>query len=108
MKIFECPAYAHIDNRKLEPRSMKCIFLCYKAGVKGYKLWCPETRKIIMSRDIIFDESHLLRDLPIRDSSSKHQQKSNIQQGLLDLHHFETKRLAPADYPHRPHSWYHN
>ena len=38
LKIFGCPTYAHVNNGKLEPRSMKCIFLGYKSGVKGYKL----------------------------------------------------------------------
>ncbi|KAG8492366.1 hypothetical protein CXB51_009643 [Gossypium anomalum] len=35
LKIFGCLAYAHVDNGKLEPRSIKCVFLGYKAGVKG-------------------------------------------------------------------------
>ncbi|KAG8488618.1 hypothetical protein CXB51_016586 [Gossypium anomalum] len=35
LKIFGCPTYAHVDNEKLEPRSIKCVFLGYKAGVKG-------------------------------------------------------------------------
>ncbi|KAG8498865.1 hypothetical protein CXB51_005704 [Gossypium anomalum] len=34
-RIFGCPAYAHVDNGKLELRSIKCVFLGYKAGVKG-------------------------------------------------------------------------
>ncbi|KAG8472437.1 hypothetical protein CXB51_035357 [Gossypium anomalum] len=52
LKIFGCPAYAHVNNGKLEPRSIKCVFLGYKAGVKGYKLWCPENRKVVISRDV--------------------------------------------------------
>ncbi|KAG8496506.1 hypothetical protein CXB51_009106 [Gossypium anomalum] len=52
LKIFGCPAYAHVKNGKLEPRSIKCVFLGYKAGVKGYKLWCPENRKVVISRDV--------------------------------------------------------
>ncbi|KAG8473091.1 hypothetical protein CXB51_035032 [Gossypium anomalum] len=47
LKIFGCPTYAHVDNGQLEPRSIKCVFLGYKAGVKGYKLWRPEKRKIV-------------------------------------------------------------
>ncbi|KAG8475835.1 hypothetical protein CXB51_032770 [Gossypium anomalum] len=27
LKILGCPAYAHVDNGKLEPRSIKCVFL---------------------------------------------------------------------------------
>ncbi|KAG8480929.1 hypothetical protein CXB51_025596 [Gossypium anomalum] len=32
LKIFGCPTYAHVDNGKLEPRSIKCVFLGYKAS----------------------------------------------------------------------------
>lgn len=32
LKKFGCPAYAHVDNENLEPRSI------YMSGVKGYKL----------------------------------------------------------------------
>ncbi|KAG8489021.1 hypothetical protein CXB51_017120 [Gossypium anomalum] len=74
LKIFECPAYAHVDNGKLEPRSIKCIFLRYKAGVKGYKLWCPENRKVVISRDVVFDETAMLPNLTLKDSSNKKNQ----------------------------------
>ena len=43
LKIFGCPTYVRVDNGKLEPRTVKCNFLGYKDGVKGYRLWCPET-----------------------------------------------------------------
>ena len=38
LKVFGCTAYAHVDNGKLEPRAVKCLFLGYSSGVKGYKL----------------------------------------------------------------------
>jgi hypothetical protein len=38
LRVFGCTAYAHIDNGKLEPRAVKCIFLGYGSGVKAYKL----------------------------------------------------------------------
>ena len=75
LKIFGCPAYAHVDNGKLEPRSIKCVFLGYKAGVKGYKLWCPENRKVVISRNVVFDETAMLPNLSLKDSSNKENQK---------------------------------
>ena len=55
------------------------MFLGYKFGVKGYKLWCPETSKIIVSRDVIFYETAMLHDLPSKDSYGKIQQESSAQ-----------------------------
>ncbi|KAG8474805.1 hypothetical protein CXB51_031510 [Gossypium anomalum] len=75
LKIFGCPAYAHVNNGKLEPRSIKCVFLGYKACVKGYKLWCPENRKVVISRDVVFDETAMLPNLSLKDSSNKENQK---------------------------------
>ncbi|KAG8492474.1 hypothetical protein CXB51_009570 [Gossypium anomalum] len=75
LKIYGCPTYAHVDNGKLEPRSIKCVFLGYKAGVKGYKLWCPENRKVVISRDVVFDETAMLPNLSLKDSSNKENQK---------------------------------
>ncbi|KAI4311917.1 hypothetical protein MLD38_036781 [Melastoma candidum] len=60
LRIFGFPTYAHVNDGKLEPRAMKCIFLGYAKGVKGYRLWCTEndgTHKFIISRDVTFDES---------------------------------------------------
>jgi hypothetical protein len=38
LKFFGCPAYCHVNDGKLKPRSKKCIFLGYEDGVKGYRL----------------------------------------------------------------------
>ncbi|KAG8488964.1 hypothetical protein CXB51_016964 [Gossypium anomalum] len=76
LKIFRCLAYANVDNGKLEPRSIKCVVLGYKAGVKGYNLWCPENRKVVISRDIVFDETAMLPNLSLKDSSNKENQKT--------------------------------
>src|SRR5207237_4123209 len=74
LRVFGCIAYAHVDNGKLEPRAIKCIFLSYESGVKGYKLWNPQTKKVVISRNIIFNESAMLHDnlatnTPIEKSS---------------------------------------
>ena len=38
LRIIRCTAYVHQSEEKLEPRSIKCIFLGYPEGVKGYRL----------------------------------------------------------------------
>ncbi|KAG8475483.1 hypothetical protein CXB51_032327 [Gossypium anomalum] len=76
LKFFGCPAYAHVDNGKLESRSIKCVFLGYKACVKGYKLWCPENRKVVINRDVVFDEIAMLPNLSLKNSSNKENQKT--------------------------------
>ncbi|KAH9680944.1 hypothetical protein KPL71_026750 [Citrus sinensis] len=63
LKIFGCLAYAHIKQGKLEPRALKCVFLGYPEGVKGYKLWCTDMKplKAIISRDVVFNEAEMLQ-----------------------------------------------
>jgi hypothetical protein len=34
-------------------------FLDYGSGVKGYKLWDPETKKSMLSRSVVFNESEM-------------------------------------------------
>ena len=76
LKIFGCPTFAHVDNGKLEPRSIKCVFLGYKSDVKGYKLQCLKTKKVIVNRDMFY-ETAMLHDSFSRDSYDKKQHKSN-------------------------------
>ena len=48
---------------------MKCRFLGYKFGVKGYKLCCSKTKKLVISRDVIFYETSMIQVLAPKDSS---------------------------------------
>ena len=57
LRPFGCIGYVHINQRKLEPRAMKAIFLGYPKGVKWYRLWLINERKVIISRDVIFNEN---------------------------------------------------
>jgi ATP-binding cassette subfamily B (MDR/TAP) protein 1 len=59
LKFFSCTAYAHVDNGKLEPTTAKYVFLGYGEGVKGYKLWNPETKKSMLSRSVVFNEPEM-------------------------------------------------
>jgi hypothetical protein len=42
LMVFGCDVYVHIpkENRsKLDKKAEKCIFIGYKYGLKGYKVW---------------------------------------------------------------------
>ena len=56
LKPFGCIGYVHIKQGKLEPRAMKAVFLGYPKGVKGYRLWLIDERKVVISRDVTFNE----------------------------------------------------
>jgi len=52
--------YTHVNNEKLAPRAVKCIFLRYASESKGYRMWCPESKKVIQSKDVTFNETAIL------------------------------------------------
>ena len=69
MKIFGCEAYALTPKNqrsRLDPRSKKCIFVGYDDVMKAYRLWDPTSHKIVISRDVIFDESSLIKSESVR------------------------------------------
>jgi hypothetical protein len=59
LNTFGCESFVHIDkeNRtKLKTKSKKCTFIGYGVNDFGYSLWDYENKKIIRSRDVIFNE----------------------------------------------------
>ncbi|GJT67395.1 retrovirus-related pol polyprotein from transposon TNT 1-94 [Tanacetum coccineum] len=59
--VFGCLAYYHVSEGKLDPRGKKGIFIGYDDGVKGYQIWSPSERRVILSRDVTFDDDYLFR-----------------------------------------------
>ena len=60
-KNFGCIAYAHIPDekrKKLVDKAEKCVFVGVSETSKAYKLFNPLTKKIVTSRDVIFDEDN--------------------------------------------------
>nr|AAX95987.1 retrotransposon protein, putative, unclassified [Oryza sativa Japonica Group]ABA92387.1 retrotransposon protein, putative, unclassified [Oryza sativa Japonica Group] len=88
LKVFGCTTYAYVDNGKLDPRAIKCLFLGYGSGVKGYKLWNPETNKTFMSRSVVFNESVMFNDslstYVIPGGSDEEQQYVSVQVEHVD------------------------
>ncbi|CAL2265939.1 unnamed protein product [Prunus armeniaca] len=60
LKVFGSLCYAHVpkqQRQKLDLASKRCIFLGYGNCEKGYRLYNIETEKVIVSRDVIFNEN---------------------------------------------------
>ena len=59
--VFGCPTDYHIREDKLGPRARKSVFIGFKKGVKGYKIWDPKDKKFVFSRDVKFDEASMMQ-----------------------------------------------
>lgn len=60
LRVFGCLCYPLLQSstiNKLQPRSMPCVFLGYPTEYRGYKCFDLSTRKITISRHVVFDES---------------------------------------------------
>ncbi|KAH9698403.1 hypothetical protein KPL71_024000 [Citrus sinensis] len=77
LHVFGFTAYYHVKESKLDPRAKKALFMGITGGVKGYRLWCPVTKKIIFSRDVTFDESAMLKQ---NDSQENEKTSRTLQQ----------------------------
>ncbi|GKC53956.1 retrovirus-related pol polyprotein from transposon TNT 1-94, partial [Tanacetum coccineum] len=71
LRIFDCVAYPHDKQGKLDPRAVKCVLLGYPEGVKGYRLYRLDNKlpKIVTNRNVIFNESVMYKDT-LRDSDA--------------------------------------
>ena len=45
----------------VNPRAKKFVLLGVKRNMKGYRLWDPENKKIVMSQHVTFDETSVLK-----------------------------------------------
>ncbi|KAG6408197.1 hypothetical protein SASPL_131201 [Salvia splendens] len=58
LRVFGCIVYAKIPEArriKLDDKGEKCIFVGYGDRVMGYKLYNSLTKKVIISRDVVFE-----------------------------------------------------
>ena len=58
-KEFGSVCYAHVPKQvraKLDSKAHECLFLGYCPTSKAYRLWSTTKRRILHSRDVIFDE----------------------------------------------------
>ena len=60
LKVFSCLPYASsatTGRTKLDFRNLKCVFLGYKSGTKGYVLYSLHAKSIFVTRNVMFHEN---------------------------------------------------
>ena len=102
LHVFGSTAYYHVKESKLDPRAKKALFMGVTSGVKGYRLWCLSSKKIISSRDVTFDESAMLKKVTTDDKVSDNtfqQPDGRLPQveGTQKLVEFQTTSIKPVE-----------
>jgi hypothetical protein len=60
LDTFRCIGHIEMTKpnlSKLEDRSTPMVFLGYEAGSKAYRLYDPRVWRVVVSRDVVFDEA---------------------------------------------------
>ena len=102
LHVFGSTAYYHVKESKLDPRAKKTLFMGITSGVKGYRLWCLSSKKIISSRDVTFDEYSMLKKVTIDGKESENtfqQPEGRLPQveGTQKLVEFQTTSVKPVE-----------
>jgi hypothetical protein len=63
-KIFGSLVYCHVpleSMKKLEPTTVKGIFVGYSETSKAYRVYVPTLRRTVIRRDVRFEEGKVLK-----------------------------------------------
>ena len=72
LKVFGCLCYSHVakdERQKLDVKARRCIMLGYGTETKAYRLYDIERKKVLYSRDVIFNEAASGKDEAINKTS---------------------------------------
>ncbi|KAL0461885.1 UNVERIFIED_CONTAM: hypothetical protein Slati_0076100 [Sesamum latifolium] len=84
-QVFDCVAFVHLHRHlrnKLEPRALQCVFVGYGLHQKGYRCYHPPSRKLYVTRDVVFHEDKMYYSTP--ESPIQGEMINELQ--TLDLH----------------------
>ena len=100
LKVFGCISYVHVDAEKrdkLDSKSRKCTFIGYGSDEFGYRFWDEENRKIIRSRNVIFNEKvmHKNKDKVHEDSNEYLELDDTSENDVPEVHGNENPQVDP-------------
>ena len=78
---FGCVSYVHVESNdcsKLDAKIRKCFFIGYGNEQFDYRFWDEQNRKIIRSRNVVFDKKMLYKDKFNGDLKGTIQEKSEF------------------------------
>jgi len=59
-RVFGCIGHVHVSDskrKKLDDKSFQCVLLGMSEESKAYRLYDPASKKIVVSRDVVFEEN---------------------------------------------------
>ncbi|BBH03624.1 hypothetical protein Prudu_014548 [Prunus dulcis] len=101
-RVFGCISFVHLHHSgKLDPHSLKCIFLGYSATQKGYKCYHPPSKKFFVTRDVTFHEDHAYFSLLSSETSLQGENISSEDKSygvpMFELEKIETNESEKND-----------
>lgn len=79
LRVFGAKAYAHVPKERRTSKFDERSKLYYMMGYNenGYRLWCPESRSIVVSRDVKFQEDSLASVRVVSDPNEQTESEIN-------------------------------
>ncbi|KAG7583619.1 Integrase catalytic core [Arabidopsis suecica] len=109
LRVFGCVCYVLVpgDQRnKLQAKSTKGMFIGYSTTQKGYKCYVPESRKVLVSRDVKFVEEKGFYDKKdwesLKDLSSSPSDRATNLRIILEKLGIENHQPSNTQAPHPP------
>lgn len=78
LKIFGTECFVHIPKEKrhkLDKKSYKGYLVGYTENVQGYRVWIPELHDVVLSRDVLFKNEHVVKSQTEIEAQYNHENK---------------------------------
>ena len=93
----------HVDSNKLEPKSMRCLFVGYPKETNGYYFYHPQEQNVFVAKHAVFLENEFL-DAAVSGRNVKLDEiEVNYKQILPSKNLRKIKHKMLCQFPNLPH-----